>query len=274
MPPPISDSGIARHSSDMPSPDFSRRHFLELLLLTTACVPSPEPVLTAEPEPDDSLHARPKTPQPENAPVITEAPQPLGLGNDRDGYFYAPAAVRKNAPLLLYLHGASGSGQRGIKRWLTDAERHGIIVVAPDSRDRTWGVSLGDESDDLAFIDRALNKIFASYSVDVDKIAITGFSDGASAALSWGLLNGDLFNVVLAFSPGFVHLAGRPKGMPRVYISHGLNDEILPIDRCGRRIANSLHAAGYDLKFQIFDGGHDVPDEIRGNAVRWFLGKG
>jgi len=52
-------------------------------------------------------------------------------------------------------------------------------------------------------------------------VAIQGFSDGASYALSLGLTNGDLFTHVIAFSPGFAAPAEQ-RGRPRIYVSHGV----------------------------------------------------
>src|SRR5215212_4775168 len=222
-----------------------RRAFLRLALagsplLLARCAESPAP--------DVFFPARPNA---SRSAMTTPRPERLGLGTDRDGFFYAPPQP-KNAPVLLYLHGATGSGERAIPRLVGFADRTGTIVAAPDSRDRTWGVVLDDEDADVQFIDRALNKIFASCAVDARRIAIGGFSDGASAALSWGLLNGDLFCGVAAFSPGFIRLSSAPRGLPRVFISHGTDDPILPIERCGRRIARELKSAGYTVNYREF----------------------
>ena len=73
--------------------------------------------------------------------------------------------------------------------------------------------------------------MFARFTVGT--VTVCGFSDGASYALSIGLANGDLFGHVLAWSPGFV---APPEfvGRPRVFVSHGTDDRVLPIDRCSR----------------------------------------
>ncbi len=57
---------------------------------------------------------------------------------------------------------------------------------------------------DVRFIDKALSKVFGSYRIDPSHLAVAGFSDGASYALSLGLPNGDLFSHIIAFSPGFM----------------------------------------------------------------------
>jgi hypothetical protein len=46
--------------------------------------------------------------------------------------------------------------------------------------------------------------------------------------LSLGIANGDLFDAVVAFSPGFAASMVQ-HGIPRLFISHGINDEVLPI---------------------------------------------
>ena len=81
-------------------------------------------------------------------------------------------------------------------------------------------------------------------------------------------INGDLFSSVVAFSPGFV-IDGAPHSKPRIFISHGINDSILPIDRCGRRIASGLNARGYDVTFREFDGDHEIPGDILREGLRF-----
>ena len=95
-----------------------------------------------------------------------------------------------------------------------------------------------------------------------------GFSDGASYGISLGLINGDLFSSVVAFSPGFV-VDGTPHSKPRIFISHGTNDHILPIDRCGRRIASQLKARGYDVTFREFEGDHEIPGDVVREGLRF-----
>ena len=123
----------------------------------------------------------------------------------------------------------------------------------------------------MTFLNRALERVFETVAVDPARIAVGGFSDGASYAISLGLQNGDLFRRVLAYSPGFF-VGGQAQGRPRVFISHGTADQILPIDRCSRVIVPRLKKQGYDVTFRQFDGGHEVPPDIARAGMRWAAG--
>jgi phospholipase/carboxylesterase len=201
--------------------------------------------------------------------------QPLALGAGRDGLRYVPPSYAPDvpAPLVLLLHGAGGGARGGIDPFLALADATGSILLAPDSRAQTWDVIRADFGPDIAFIDRALAQTFARYAIDPARVAVEGFSDGASYALSIGLTNGDLFTHVIGFSPGFL-APGGTDGMPRIYISHGTNDAVLPIDVCSRRIVPMLRDAGYDVRYHEFDGPHTVPPEIAREALNWFLPPG
>lgn len=198
---------------------------------------------------------------------------PLGLGAARDGVRYVPAGYRPDhpAPLVLMLHGAGGAARRTVETLLPLADAHGLILLAPDSRGRTWDVLIGGYGPDIAFIDAALADTFARYATDPAKIAAEGFSDGASYALSLGIMNGDLFSHVLAFSPGFLAPLSQ-EGAPRIFISHGRRDQVLPIDLCSRQFVPGLRHAGYDVTYEEFDGRHTTPPEIAERAVQWLIG--
>jgi phospholipase/carboxylesterase len=200
---------------------------------------------------------------------------PLQLsGSDRDGVLYVPAAYVPGspAPLVLTLHGAGGSGRRSLARLRPLADAAGLLLLSPDSRASTWDVVRHGFGPDVEFLDRALELVFARYAVDPAHVAAEGFSDGASYALSLGLLNGDLFTHVIAFSPGFV-APGKRLGRPRVFASHGVRDRVLPIDRCSRRIVRELEGDDYRVRYTEFDGGHSVPPAIAAAAADWLLGR-
>ncbi len=193
----------------------------------------------------------------------------LGLGSDRDGILQMPAKVSDDPlPLFVALHGAGGSASGVLGRLGAFASDAGVAVMAPDSRDSTWDAIGGAVGPDVAFLNRALQRTFETVLVDPERVSIGGFSDGATYALTLGLINGDLFRRIVAFSPGFL-VEGTPHGQPRIFISHGTRDEILPINQCSRRIVPRLRRRGLDVTFQEFDGGHTVPPEIAREGLRW-----
>jgi phospholipase/carboxylesterase len=197
--------------------------------------------------------------------------QPLGLEAGRDGMLYVPTGYQTDhpAPLALMLHGAGGDAQGGLFALVDLADEANLLLLAPESRRRTWDMLMDGYGPDVAFIDRAVAQTFSRYTVDPARLAIGGFSDGASYALSLGIANGDLFSHILAFSPGFIAPPGQ-EGTPRIFVSHGTRDQVLPIDACSRRIVPALQRAGYEIRYREFDGGHTVPPEISRDALAWF----
>ena len=189
---------------------------------------------------------------------------------------FVPPGLRADrpAPLIVSLHGAGSRGSTIASAGLLEAaERTGALVLAPDSRGPTWDVLMGGFGPDVDFIDAALDGVFEAVAVDPRRLIISGFSDGASYALSLGLGNGDLFSHVLAFSPGFM-APGERIGKPRLFLSHGTGDLVLPIDACSRRIVPQVRRAGYDVTYREFDGPHTVPSEVAREAVEWFAPRG
>jgi phospholipase/carboxylesterase len=246
----------------------SRRLFVKLgslaLAAPWACGLNGGPEAAA----DGRLKSRPKA----NTAPLAPGQHALNLSSPRDGWLYIPTGYQhsKPAPLVIAFHGAGQSSSE----WLgtrTLANQLGIVLLVPDSRDVTWDVVRGGFDVDVAFVDRALDYTFAHTNIDTKRIALAGFSDGASYALSLGLVNGDLVTHILAFSPGFV-VDGQIRGKPSISITHGTSDGILPIDSTSRRIVPALRAQGYSVQYQEFDGGHTLPQQLGTQVFTWFAG--
>lgn len=197
----------------------------------------------------------------------------LGLAKRRDALLYVPQSYdpQTPAPLAIMLHGAGSCAERGLRPFIPHAENLGLILLAPPSRGRTWDVILSGFGPDVSFIDEALEHVFSRYAVNPDRIAIEGFSDGASYALSLGLTNGNLFSHVIAFSPGFMR-PGTPSGRPRIFLSHGVDDGVLPIDQTSRRLVPVLKQGRYAVTYREFDGRHLAAPRIAREALEWWLG--
>jgi predicted esterase len=200
-------------------------------------------------------------------PVGLQRPALAGQGGV---LVWVPDAYRGDVqwPLIVLLHGAGGTAQGGLRLIGSLADEHGLVLLAPASQGETWDVLYGGYGPDVRTIDAALGFVFDRYAIDPHRLAIGGFSDGASYALSLGLTNGNLFSHLIAFSPGFV----APEtwhGTPAIFIAHGTRDEVLPIDACSRRIVPQLRRTGYQVTYHEFDGPHAVPARIVREALAW-----
>jgi len=125
----------------------------------------------------------------------------LGLDAARGAVLYVPQGVASSgapAPLLVFLHGAGGNPARGLERMRPLADAKGVILLVPRSRGDTWDAIRGSLGPDVAFVDRSLDATFDRCAVDASHIGVSGFSDGASYALTLGIANGDLFTHVVA----------------------------------------------------------------------------
>ena len=209
-------------------------------------------------------------------PSRSVAPGVWGLGGipSHDGFLYVPRNYTAGVatPFVLALHGAGGDADGPLDFLGPFAEEYGFLLVAVDAYGATWDAITEGYGPDVAFIDQVLGVAFDRCSVDARRVVIEGFSDGASYALGLGLANGDLFRRIVAFSPGFIPPGSQPTaGEPEVFISHGTDDPVLPIDSTSREIVPRLQDQGYQVTFVEFDGGHTVPAAVATQAMQWLM---
>lgn len=217
------------------------------------------------------LAARPKKP----SKTIAAGTHALGLASgQRDAFLYVPANYdpTKPTPLIVGLHGATQAARFIVNRVSPLADMLGCPLLAPDSRGMTWDGIRGAFDADVEFINRALEWTFDRIDVDAKRLWLGGFSDGASYGLSLGVANGDLFSRILAFSPGFMPEAEREGPKPKIFVSHGTNDQILPIQVTSRVLVPLLKKEGYNVRYEEFEGPHTVPPEMLTKVAEWLRG--
>ncbi|HET7221379.1 MAG TPA: hypothetical protein VFJ02_25160, partial [Vicinamibacterales bacterium] len=154
---------------------MTRRDVLTAAAAGAAAIAAP--FALAQRRGDGHLTARLRSP----SQAIAAGEHALGLSADRDGLLLVPKNYRAAtpAPLLLLLHGAGGSGRR-VSSLFGAALDLGFIVLAPDSRDRTWDAIRGNFGPDVDFLNRAMNHAIDRCAIDRRHVAIGGFSDGAT----------------------------------------------------------------------------------------------
>ena len=196
----------------------------------------------------------------------------LGLFAERDAVLYVPSSLPKEGPvpLLVMFHGAGGFPEKVLPFLEEHAEREGFLILAPQSLYPTWDIVIGGSGPDLERLEQELTEVFSRYQIDTSHFGFAGFSDGGSYSLSMGITNGDLVSHVIVFSGGFMSVFMQ-EGMPKVFISHGLIDEQLPIETSGRKHADQLKAAGYDVSYVEFNEKHIIHPPIVKLAIDFFL---
>ncbi len=182
----------------------------------------------------------------------------------QEAFMYVPTGYKASVPsaFMLVFHPENSTAFAGIQLFQAHADAANIILLSVDSYGTTWDYLVNENFGlDVQFTSDALAAAFKVVNVDAARVAVGGFSDGGTYALTVGRTNGDLFSHVIAFSPSEM-LPYTTKGSPKFFISQGLNDTFDdPVDS-GRFITSNLIAAGYTVDYVEFNGAHEIPDAI------------
>lgn len=180
--------------------------------------------------------------------------------------YYLPqdydAKGKKQWPLMLFLHGA---GERG-----TDVQRvaiHGpmsmvkqgtnfpFIVIAPQCPEgQRW---------DSESLNRLLDHVIDKYSVDTNRVYLTGLSMGGYGTWSLGVSYPQRFAAIAPICGGGqvidVVLAGYGKPFnPVTYLPvwafHGAKDPVVPVEESERMLAAMKRINAVDAKLTVYPG--------------------
>ncbi|GEP05527.1 alpha/beta hydrolase [Methylobacterium oxalidis] len=205
-------------------------------------------------------------------PALPPGRHALGLFEERDAVLIVPQGVepRRPTPLVVLFHGGGGSAEKILPMLERHAEARGFLLLVPQSQYPTWDLVIAGNGPDRARLDSALTEVSSRFMLDPAHLAFAGHSDGGSYALSLGLTNGDVVSHVIVSSAGFMSVQMQT-GAPKVFISHGIRDEQIPIDRSARTHVSRLREAGYDVTAVEYDGPHAYRPAVAAMAVDFFL---
>lgn len=205
-------------------------------------------------------------------PPLPAGRNALGIAEMRDAVLVVPEGIDPAVPtpLMVLFHGGGGSAEKILPMMEQHALANGFLLLVPQSLFPTWDIVIAGNGPDRERLDHALAEVAARYLIDPTHICFAGHSDGGSYALSLGLTNGRFVTHVIASSAGFMSVQ-QQQGAPRVFISHGINDVQIPIDRSGRTHSALLKQAGYDVTYMEYHGPHAWQPPVVALAVRFFL---
>jgi phospholipase/carboxylesterase len=194
---------------------------------------------------------------------------------ERGGYWlYVPETYTPDRawPLVMALHGGSGTGRLFLWSWLRDARSRGAILAAPTSIGSTWAL-MGDDPD-TPNLARMLGIIRSRWNVDSGRLLLTGMSDGGTFTYVSGLSAESPFThlapVSAAFHPLLVQMADaeRMQGLP-IHITHGALDWMFPVE-LARHAQMALARAGANVTYRELDDlSHTYPREINATLLDW-----
>jgi poly(3-hydroxybutyrate) depolymerase len=191
-------------------------------------------------------------------------------GVERPWVLYVPTSYEPATPtpLLVMLHGLVSRpeimddplGYAREDEWTAAAEKYGWLVLYPfGQKDATWWDEVG-----MANIRNLVRTVKQEYNVDDDRVYMGGFSDGASAAFCWAMLEPTDFAAFVAlnghmgvgsvdgdlgtYAPNFYNTP--------VYAVTTFDDELYPAAEM-RKAVEMARRAGGDIFYRELAGMHD-----------------
>jgi predicted esterase len=191
-----------------------------------------------------------------------------------DPLLFVPQGLKRPAPLVIVLHGRGGQAWPLFEAWKPTAKRAGAVLIAPQSLDR-FGEGFHwlkvDEAEYLVLL--AIRQAQARQEIDLDRVVVTGFSQGGYVAFVMGARHPERFAGVIpigAYTDAAVAIPESDGRLPRYQVIVGDQDEVL--EGC-RASAQALSEAGLTVRLREIAGlGHDLPQqhELR-RALRFVL---
>jgi phospholipase/carboxylesterase len=219
--------------------------------------------LEGEPDPGSILHQPGKT----RLFHSIQAQDPYARG----GYsLFVPESYDPDhpLPLVVALHGGYGHGRDFLWTWLREARSRGFILMAPSSLGRTW--SIADISMDAQPLIRHVGEVCSRFTIEANRILMTGMSDGGTFALGFGFQRECPARAIAPVScvlpPAGLELAKER----RIYWVHGAQDWMFPVSRA-IQACKEISSAGAEVRLKIVpDLSHAYPREENDAILRWF----
>ena len=186
--------------------------------------PTPQPVpprptpTAGEVAPVDPTAAPPATPTgiPTAAPAPTASAAAVGYGRQclvhddvERCWSIQTSGLDEPRPLVIDMHGWGGSGeqQRGNSHFDVVAQQQQFVAVWPDGRNGSWnagtaccGSSSARGVDDVGFIRSLIASVGSTHNVDLDRVYLTGFSNGCAMAQRMAAEASDMVTAVACTS--------------------------------------------------------------------------
>src|SRR5947199_1150672 len=190
---------------------------------------------------------------------------------------YVPDSYRpdKAYGLVICLQGAGFTGDTYLERWQTRLGE-GYILACPTLQMGDWWTRTAED-----LVLATINVVEAHYHVDLNRVFLTGMSNGGIGAYLIGAHHAWRFAAVVPMAAGLDDIL-----MPflenfrqtPLYIIHGRQDQVMPVS-LSRTIDGALTDLGYPHVYREHDrvhpmaGGHFFPREELPDLIAWLAGR-
>lgn len=188
---------------------------------------------------------------------------------------------QRRYPLFTVLHGAGRQDEILAKAFRDEPEKRQAFFLIPRSVEPTWDLIASPERADLDFLEYAYDLVYRRYPIDPRKLALIGYSDGASYALSVGLCNSTMFSALMVWAAGFLVLdpptAERfreaiPEPRPQIYLEYGTHDQLFDFQTVALPMRDNLEKSGFDVTFSVDEGGRHMPSgSFQTEVLDWYF---
>ena len=179
----------------------------------------------------------------------------------------------KKWPLILFLHGSGESGSdvekvkvHGPPKLVAAGKEMPFIVVSPQAPTPRVGWQ-------VETLNTLLDDVIQKYSVDEDRVYLTGLSMGGFGTWALAGANPERFAAIAPIcGGGQPFMARRMRNLP-VWVFHGAKDPTVPV-KLSEDMVEALKGAGAEVKFTVYpDAGHDSWTATYDNPelYTWFL---
>ncbi len=204
-------------------------------------------------------------------------------GRTMNYWLYIPenATKRKQLPLVVYMHGDGGRGTNindvtlfAYPKFILEGTKYPFMLLAPQiSKDTNW-----TDKKTYQTLMSLINKITSEYSVNKNKIILSGGSSGGGGVYVIAAAYPNFFAGAVVgsgiYNYNYRNLAKNLRSTP-MWIFHGTNDASISYSGV-KSLADSLKSNGVNVKFVGIEGGtHSVTETDKGfknpELINWIL---
>ncbi len=179
-------------------------------------------------------------------------------------------APGKRWPLVLYLHGAGERGRdlellkrNGPPKMIAEGRQFPFVLVAPQCEKGSWW--------DPEALDALLDKVIGLYSIDDDRVYLTGLSMGGWGTWDLAIHHPERFAAIIPICGAGAQPYAAAKRLRNVpaWAFHGAKDQLVPME-LSQMTVDRVKKAGGDARLTIYpDAGHDAWTETYNNPEVW-----